>query len=141
MIFKIIFTGKYKKETAITIFAPIYVTIAMGYFEVQFYNICEVKWGREFQEFILQNWSRFLDDSQTPSDKNNVKPAELLVTLDSINKTIQFILKLSENEVSFWWNETPAGYRWIYITNPLIHNDPFHTLQAIENAAWKILHL
>ena len=101
MIFKIIFTGKYKNETAITIFAPIYVTIAMGYFEVQFYNICEVKRGREFQEFILQNWSHFLDDSQTPSDKNNVKPAELLVTLDSINKTIQFILKLSENEVSF----------------------------------------
>ena len=33
----------------------------MGYFDVHFY-ICELKWGKELQEFILENWSRFLDD-------------------------------------------------------------------------------
>ena len=85
-IFKKICTGKHKNnniennhctfndefykqisETAMgTIFAPTYATLTMGYFEVHFYNICELKWGKEFQEFILENWSRSLDDCQTP---------------------------------------------------------------------------
>ena len=60
----------------------------MGYFEVQFYNICELKWGKEFQEFIIQNWSHFLDGCQTPLDKNNVKLEELLDTLDSVNGAV-----------------------------------------------------
>ena len=38
-----------------TIFAPTYATLTMGYFEVDFYNTCELKWGKEFQEFILEN--------------------------------------------------------------------------------------
>ena len=42
-----------------TIFALIYATLTIGYFEVHFYNICELKWGKEFQEFILENWSCF----------------------------------------------------------------------------------
>ena len=37
-----------------TIFAPRYATLTMGYFEVHFYNICELKWGKEFQEFTLK---------------------------------------------------------------------------------------
>ena len=48
-----------------TIFAPTYATLTMEYFEFHFYNICELKWGKEFQEFILENWSCFLDDCQT----------------------------------------------------------------------------
>ena len=40
-----------------TIFAPTYATLTMGYFEVHFYNICELKWGKEFHEFILENWN------------------------------------------------------------------------------------
>ena len=56
-----------------TIFARTYVTLTMGYFEVHFYNNCELKWEKEFEEFILQNWNRFLDDCQTPLDKNKVK--------------------------------------------------------------------
>ena len=72
-----------------TIFAPTYATLTMGYFEFYFY-ICEPKWGEEFQEFILENWSCFLDDCQTPLDKNKVKPEELLETLNSVNEAIQF---------------------------------------------------
>ena len=45
----------------------------MGYFEVHFYNIWELIWGKEFKEFIL-------DDCQTSLDKNKVKPEELLET-------------------------------------------------------------
>ena len=43
---------------------------------------------KEFQEFILQNWSNFLDGCQTPLDKKNVKLEELLDTLNSINGAI-----------------------------------------------------
>ena len=84
-----------------TIFAPTYATLTMGYFEVHFYNICELKWGKEFQEFILENWSRFLDDCQTPLDKNKVKPDELLETLNSVNEAIQFTMEFSDKEIPF----------------------------------------
>ena len=67
-----------------TIFGPIYTTLTMGYFEVHFYNIYELKWGKELQKFMLENWSRFLGDCQTPLDKNKVKPEELLETLNWI---------------------------------------------------------
>ena len=84
-----------------TIFAPTYATLTMGYFEVHFYNICELKWGKEFQEFILENWSRFLDDCQTPLDKNMVKTEELFETLNSTNKTIQFTMEFGDKEIPF----------------------------------------
>ena len=84
-----------------TIFAPTYATLTMGYLEVHFYNICELKQGKEFQEFILENWSRFLDDCQTPLDKNKVKPEELLETLNSVNEAIQFIMEFSDQEIPF----------------------------------------
>ena len=84
-----------------TIFAPTYATLTMGYFEFYFYNICELKWGKEFQEFILENWSRFLDDCQTPLDKDNVKPEELLETLNSVNEAIQFTMEFSDKEIPF----------------------------------------
>ena len=44
------------------IFAPTYTTLTMGYFVAHFYSICGLKWVKEFQEFILENRSRFLND-------------------------------------------------------------------------------
>ena len=82
-------------------FAPTCATLTMGYFEFHFYNICKLKWGKEFQEFVLENWSRFLDDCQTPLDKNKVKPEELLETLNSVNEAIQFTMEFSDKEVLF----------------------------------------
>ena len=32
-----------------TIFATTYATLTMGYSEVHFYNICEIKWGKNFK--------------------------------------------------------------------------------------------
>ena len=84
-----------------TIFAPTYATLTMGYFEVHFYNICGLKWRKEFQAIILENWSRFLDDCQAPLNKNTVKPEELLETLNSVNEAIQFTLEFSDKEISF----------------------------------------
>ena len=60
-----------------TILAPTYATLAMGYFEVYFYNICKFKWGKEFKNFSQKIGVAFLDDFQTPLDKKKVKPEEL----------------------------------------------------------------
>ena len=65
------------------------------------YNICKLKWGKEFEEFILENWSCFLDDCQTPLDKDKVKSEELLETLNSFNKAIQFTMEFSGKEIPF----------------------------------------
>ena len=84
-----------------TIFVSAYAISTMEYFEVHFYNICNLKWGKEFQEFIKENWSRFLDDCQTALDKNKVKPQELLETLNSVNEAIQFIMEFSDRKFLF----------------------------------------
>ena len=82
-----------------TIFAPTYATLTMGYSEVHFYNNYKLKWGKEFQELIFKHWSRFLDDCQTPLDKNTVKPKELLESLNSVNEPIQFTMESSDKEI------------------------------------------
>lgn len=46
------------------IFTQTQKVLTIAYFEVYFYNICELNWEREFQEFFLENWSRFLDSYQ-----------------------------------------------------------------------------
>ena len=68
----------------------------MGYFGAHFYSICEMKWENKFQEFVLENWSRLLDDCQTPLDKNKVKRQELLETLNCVNKAIHVTMKFSD---------------------------------------------
>ena len=73
----------------------------MGYFEVHFHNICEHKRGKEFQEFILENWSSFVNDCQKPLDKNKVKPDELLETLNSVNEANQFTMEFRDKEIPF----------------------------------------
>ena len=47
------FYRQISKKTTDIIFSPIYDTLTMRYFEDNFYNICELKWRKEFQELIL----------------------------------------------------------------------------------------
>ena len=53
--FKDEFYSKISGTAMGTMFAPTYPTSSVGYFEVHFYNIWKLKWGGEFQEFILEN--------------------------------------------------------------------------------------
>lgn len=62
-------------------------TYAREYFEAHFYNICELKCGKEFHQFIVES-RRFLDDCQKPLDKNKVKSQQLLDTLNSVKEPI-----------------------------------------------------
>ena len=85
-----------------TTFTPKYATLTIEYFDIHFNNLCKLKWGREFQEFIWETWSHFLDNCQTPLDKNSVKPVELSDTLKSIDEAIKFTTGFGETEVPFW---------------------------------------
>ena len=95
------FNDKLVKQLWVPFLPQKYATLTMGYFEVHFYNICELKWGKEFKEFILENWGRFLDDRQTPLDKNTIKPEQLLGTFYSVNEAIEFTMEFSDKEIPF----------------------------------------
>ena len=79
-----------------TIFAPTYATLTMGYLEIKFYQICELKWGKDTRDFIYKNLSRFLDDCETLLDTTKVKPEELLETVNSIHQHIQFTMEYGD---------------------------------------------
>ena len=46
----------------------------MGYFEVHLYDTCEVKWGSEFEEFLIEYGSIFLYDYKILLDRGKVQP-------------------------------------------------------------------
>ena len=77
-----------------TIFAPTCATLTMGYLELKFYNICNNKFGVNLGNFILNSWSRYLDDCETPLDKTKINPEALLEILNSINPSIQFTMEV-----------------------------------------------
>ena len=109
-----------------TIFAPTYATLTMGSFEVHFYNISKLKWGKEFKKFILENWSRFLDGCQTQ---------ELLETSNSVDETIQFIMDFKDKAISFLDILIKRDSSEIWMDNLLINNGAFHTPLVIQNTS------
>ena len=79
------------KGTAMgTIFAPTYATLSMRYFEIKLYSVCTFKYG--LAECIKKNWNRFLDDCYKVLRSSKISPEELLLTLNSINPSIQFTM-------------------------------------------------
>ena len=52
-----------------TMFAPRYATLSMGYYELTFYTICINEFGETLGQFMLENWCRFLDGSETTLGK------------------------------------------------------------------------
>ena len=85
-----------------TISAPTYATLTVGYIEVYFYDIYKVKWGSEFKEFPIGNWSRFSNDCETPLDRKKVQSQELIDTINSINEAIPFTMELSDRGTNFF---------------------------------------
>ena len=70
----------------------------MGYFEVHLYDTCEVKWGSEFEEFLIEYGSIFLYDYKILLDRGKVQPQNYQTLLrqkkaiNSINEAIQFAI-------------------------------------------------
>ena len=93
------------KGTAMgTIFAPTYATLSMRFFEIKLYSVCILKYGELLAEYIKENWNRFLDDCYTVLRSSQISPEELLLTLNSVNPSIQFTMEYSKDQrtLLFW---------------------------------------
>ena len=81
--------------------APTYATFTMGYNELEFYEICQINWGRAFRKYIEENWGRFLDDCEILVEEDKIHPNALLEVLNSISLNIQFTMTCSKKMVPF----------------------------------------
>ena len=95
------FYSQIKGTTMGTIFAPTYATLSMGYFEIKLYCVCTFKYGELLAEYTKENWNRFLDDCYTVLRSSQISPEELLLTLNSINLSIQFIMEYTKDKTPF----------------------------------------
>ena len=59
------------------------------------------KYGELLTEHIKENWNRFLDDCYTVLRSSQISPEELLLTLNTINPSIQFTIEYSKNQIPF----------------------------------------
>ena len=83
------------------IFAPTYATSSMGYFRIKLYRICTFKYGELLVEYVKENWNHFLDACYTVLRSSQISPEELLLTLNSINPLIQFIMDYNKDQIPF----------------------------------------
>ena len=83
------------------IFAPTYVTLSMGFHEVELYAIIKNKVTLPVSNYFEQNWKRVLNDCFTFFRLSLIKPNELLDVLNNINQAIQFTLETSDNQSPF----------------------------------------
>ena len=82
------FYNQIKGTAMVTIFAPTYATLSMGYFKIKFYSVSTFKCGELLAEYVKENWNRFLDDCYTVLRSSQITLQELLLTLNSINPSI-----------------------------------------------------
>ena len=84
-----------------TIFAPTYATLSMGYFEIKLYSVCNFKYGELLAGYIKENWNRFMHDCSTVLRSSQISLEVLLLTLNSINPSIQFTMEYSKDQIPF----------------------------------------
>ena len=84
-----------------TIFAPTYANLLMGYFEIELYSVCTFKYGELLAEYIKENWKGFFDDCYTVLRRSQISPEELLLTINSMNPSIQFTMEYSKDQIPF----------------------------------------
>ena len=90
------------KGTAMgTNFTPTYATFSMGQFEIKLCSVCTFKYGELLPEHIKENWNRFSDDCYIVLRSNQISPEKLLLTLNSINPSIQFTMEYSKDQIPF----------------------------------------
>ena len=84
-----------------TIFAPTYTTLSMGYFEIKLYSACTFKHEELLAEYIKENQNHFLHDCYTFLRSSQISLEELLLTLNSINPSIQFTTEDFNDQIPF----------------------------------------
>ena len=87
------------KGTAMgTIFTPTYTTLSMGYFEIKLYSVCSFKYGELLAEYIKEP---FFGDCYIVLRSSQISPEELLLTLNSVNASMQLAMEYSEDQIPF----------------------------------------
>ena len=64
-------------------------------------QLTQLNYGELLAEYIKENWNRFLDDCYTVLRSSQISPEELLLTLHSINLSIQFTMEYSKAQILF----------------------------------------
>ena len=85
----------------VTIFSPIYSTVSMGYFQTKVYSVYIFTQGQLLADYIRENWNSFLDDCYIVLRSSQINPEKLLLTLNSINQSIQFTMEYSKDQIPF----------------------------------------
>ena len=122
----------------VTVFAPTYANLSMGYHEIKLYNLIELNYSVDMRQYFVENRKRFLDDCKILLKTDPIKPDDLLTILNSVNNNIQFSMKLNDNKLPFldifitksgkkiWMN---ISKRYVsYLSNhpkPCLKNIPF----------------
>ena len=57
--------------------------------------------GELLVEYVKENWNHFLDACYTVLRSSHISPEELLLTLNSINSLIQFIMDYNKDQILF----------------------------------------
>ena len=70
-------------------------------FNIEFYNEVKGTAMATIAENIKQNWNRFLDDCYTVLRTSQISSGKLLLTLNSINPSIQFTMEYSKGQIPF----------------------------------------
>ena len=75
--------------------------LRMGYHEIEIYDLIESNYNLEIRLYLVQNWKRFLYNSEMFVNTDLIKPDDLLTILNSVNNDIQYSMELSDNELPF----------------------------------------
>ena len=77
------------------IFITTYATLLMAYFEIK------LKYGELLAEYIKEKWNLFLDECYAVLRNSQISPEKLLLSLNSINPSIQFTMEYGKYQVTF----------------------------------------
>ena len=110
-----------------TIFARTHAALSMGYFGIKLYSVC-TKYGELLAEYIKKNWNCSLDDCYAVLRSSQISPEELLLTLNSINPSIQFTVEYSKTQIPFLdiLIKTPKGVCLLHPVVQTIVNEISH---------------
>ena len=84
-----------------TKFAPVYVTLVMGYLEETLIEKIKIRFGHEFWNEFVQNWKRFLDDCFVPWIKSRSELLDLKDILNNLHTDITFTMEYSNVQQPF----------------------------------------
>ena len=83
-----------------TILALTYANLTMGFFELRFYDICQINFGDEVQT-LYTKFEQIFGLLSDPPSRRQTKSRSLISLLNSVHTSIKFTMEYSKIEVPF----------------------------------------